>query len=311
MRKITSLIKKNFLYGFFGGAIILSIFLLFCCGPKQSSDFLNFEQNLPPPGLYPKKTTNVPVPYLTAKSVVVLDVESGATLFEKNSAIATSPASTTKIMTGLIALENYQPQQIIKVGNLGNVEGQKMKLLSGEEITFKNLLYGLLVASANDAALVLAQNFPLGEIGFVWAMNQKAKELKLGNSHFTNPVGYDDPDHYTSALDLARLATFAMAEGEFREVVGTEKITVFDINGKISHSFSNINTLVGKLPGVRGVKTGWTQIAGECLVTYLERNGQKIVVVVLGSQDRFKETEVLIDWIFNNFTWESLPESGN
>lgn len=266
----------------------------------------NLEKIIPTPAAYPKNLRKFPPPQLTASSYTVVDVTSGVTLLEKDSQIATSPASTTKIMTALVALENFQINQILEVGDLSRVEGQKINLIKGEKISFKNLLYGLLVASANDAALVLAQNFPGGESGFIWAMNQKAVELNLTKSHFTNPVGYDDPGHLASASDLARLAAFAMKDSRFAEIVATQRITITDLSGKITHNFSNINTLLGKLPGVKGVKTGWTQIAGECLVTFVERDNRQIIISLFGSQNRFKESEEIINWVFENFAWESF-----
>jgi D-alanyl-D-alanine carboxypeptidase len=266
----------------------------------------NLGKILPTPAAYPKNLLMVPPPLLTAKSYAVVDVDSGVVLLEKDSRIATSPASTTKIMTALVALENYPLGQILEVRGLNGVEGQRIKLVNGERISVENLLYGLLVASANDAAFVLAQNFPGGVEGFVWAMNQKAAELNLEKTHFTNPAGYDDPNHLASAYDLAKLAAEAMKNPEFAKIVATQKITVTDVDGKLSHSFSNVNSLLGKLPGVKGVKTGWTQVAGECLVTFLERDDRKIIISLFGSQFRFKETEEIVNWVFENFTWEDF-----
>lgn len=284
----------------FGG-----IFFVFS-SKRLSFEKGNLEKLLPPPAPYPQNSKGITAPDLTAKSAVVIDVDSSVVLFDRNVNVATSPASTTKIMTALVSLENYRLDQIIEVKDLEKVEGQKMKLFSGEKITVENLLYGLLVASANDAALVLARNFPNGEAGFIWAMNQKVKELGLTGTNYKNPVGYDDQNHYSTALDLARLAIYAMKNSEFAKITGTQKITIYDVTGTIPYPISNVNTLVGKLPGVKGVKTGWTQQAGECLVTFIEQDGRKIVIVVLGSEDRFKETEELIKWVYENFTWNNF-----
>lgn len=261
---------------------------------------------LPTPAFYPKNTTDNQPSGLTAKAVVVLDADSGTILFEKNSSMTTPPASTTKIMSALVALENFKIDQIIEIQSPPKVEGQTMRFYPGEKISVENLLYGLLIASANDAALVLASNFPNGQKGFVWAMNQKAKEIKMERTNFTNPIGFDEPNHYTTALDLARLSLVAMKNEEFAKIVGTSRITVYDTTGKIPHYLTNINLLVEKLPQVKGVKTGWTQQAGECLVSFVEQDGKKIIIVVLGSEDRFEETEKLINWVFENFTWESF-----
>jgi len=301
--------KPNFLMFCFLVGLLIFVGFFLISYPKniffKKEDFL---KSLPTPAPYPKNSTGKPAPILSAKSVVVMDVDSGSILLERNFRLITPPASTTKIMSALIVLENYNLDQVIEVKDLGEIEGQTMKLLPKELIKVENLLCGLLVASANDAAIVLAKNFPNGEAGFVWAMNQKAKELKLENTNFTNPVGFDDPNHFSTAFDLARLGAFAMRNPEFAKIVGTEKITVSDVNNEIFHHLLNINSLVGKLPGVKGVKTGWTQAAGECLVTFVEKNGRKVIFVILGSTDRFRETEKLINWVFENFQWENFNQ---
>ena len=300
-------VKKVALLSFLA---VLSVSGTFYLIFKKSSGFKTAPVlDLPAPVDYPEDLHQIPVPELTSKSIVVVDVDSKAILFEKNSGVATSPASITKIMSALVVLENFKLDQVLTVPDLGLVEGQKIKLIPGEKITTEGLLYALLVASANDAAQVFAKNFPLGQAGFVWAMNQKAKEIGLQKTNFTNPVGYDDPNHFSTSLDLARLAVFAMENPVIRRIVSTEKITIFNLEKTRSYPLSNINALIGKTPGVKGLKTGWTQQAGECLVTYLDYQGKRIVLVILGSQDRFGETEKLIDWIFKNFAW-GLPKNG-
>jgi len=296
-----------FLIGIFVGLLILGGWFLVNLSKRFVPNNYDWEQILPTPADYPRNSSQTPLPQITANSLAVIDIDSGAVLWEKNSQIATSPASTTKMMTALISLENFRLDQILTVGDLSKVEGQKIKLIEGEKLTVENLLYGLLVASANDAAIVLAQNFPGGEQGFVWAMNQKAVEMGFKNTHFTNPVGYDDTDHYSSALDLGKIAILAIKNPEIANIVATEKITISDVTGKIQHPITNVNTLIGKLPGVKGIKTGWTQIAGECLVSLIERDGHRVVVSLLGSKDRFKETREIINWVFENFVWELPP----
>jgi len=298
-------IRKIFSFTFLTGLLILIGFYLISFPPNFLLESKVSKLNLPTPPAYPKNSSGIEPPVLTARSVVIIDVDSGVELLQKDSKISTAPASTTKIMTALISLENYKLDHVLEVNGLKEIEGQKMKLVPNEKISVESLLYGLLVGSANDAALVLAENFPNGEEGFIWAMNQKAKELNLTGTHFTNPVGYDEEGHYSTASDLAKLAIFAMKNPEFSKIVGTEKMTIFDIEGKISHQLTNVNALVGKLDGVKGVKTGWTQQAGECLITFIERDRKRIVIAILGSQDRFVETQNLVNWVFTNFTWES------
>jgi len=311
MAKIKS--PKNyhiFLVEIFAGVLILAGFIFL---KLTSSSIKNFseapkdlEKILPTPALYPRNLGKTPIPPLTARSYIVLDADSGTSLLEREAKLATAPASTTKIMTALVSLENYRLDQILEVPEVKGIEGQKIKLLTGEKISAENLLYALLVASANDAAITLARDFPGGGEGFIWAMNQKAKELNLENTHFTNPVGYDDPNHYSTAADLARLALTAMKNEKFAQIVGTERINITDREGKITHEMTNVNTLLGELPGVKGIKTGWTQEAGECLVTFLEQNNHRIIISLLGSKDRFKETKLITEWVLANFQWEKV-----
>lgn len=255
-----------------------------------------------------KDTTNFPV--LTAQGVYAFDLDSGVVLYEKNSSENLYPASTTKMVTALVALDDYGLNKVLTVGPI-NVEGSKMGLLWGEKMTVENLLYGLLVHSANDAAEVLASDYPGGRAAFVEKMNEKAQELHAQNTHFVNPSGLDQDGQTTTAKDLARIANYAMGVKEFAKIVGTESYVSTDVTGKFKHSFTNRNELLGNVDGVLGVKTGWTDEARENLVTYVNREGKRVVIVTLGSQDRFGETKELIDWIYSNYEWKDvnyLPE---
>ena len=237
-----------------------------------------------------------------AKSALAVDLDSGKVLYEKNSDEPLLPASTTKIVTALVSLDSYPLNQVIKVENV-SVDGQKMGLVPGEEIKVEDLIYGLLIASANDAAEVLAYNFPGGRDFFVAAMNAKANILGLKNTFFTNPTGLDQSGQITTAKDLVDISTFAMKNPVFSNAVSTKGITVKSIDGKYTHKLTNVNQLLGRVNGVLGVKTGWTEEAGGNLVSYVERNNKKIMIAVLGSQDRFGETKILIDWVFNNYNY--------
>ena len=269
--------------------------------------------------VYPPKVTkaysDLPVlkdgavyPVLSAQSVMAVDVVSGVTLYEKDPNKPLLPASTTKIVTALVAIDTYELSQVLKVNRVG-VEGQKMGLVWGEEIKFIDLLNGLLIYSANDAAEVLAQNHPGGRELFIGLMNKKVKDLGLTNSHFTNPVGFDDGGQYSTARDLVIVSKEAMKNPLFAEIVGTKEKLVRSVDGKIVHRLTNINRLLGEVPGVVGVKTGWTENARENLVTYVVRDNRKVMTVVLGSSDRFGETKELIEWLFSNYNWEEVkPE---
>jgi len=263
-------------------------------------------QSLDSSSKYPVNQTGLPAPYLTARSAIVVDVDSKSLLFNKNPDLQLLPASTTKIMTGLVVLETYDLDDIVTIESV-NGTGQKMDLEVGERITVENLLYGLLVQSGNDAATALAQFHSDGEDAFIAAMNQKAKDLHLNGTQFTNAAGLDAYGHYTTVHDLSLLAAEAIKNETFKKMVSTQTITVSDIDNTISHQLETINELLGQVAGLAGVKTGWTELADECLVTYTKRDTKEIITVIFGSQDRFGETQQLIDWAFANHSWKEIP----
>jgi len=293
------------LWGFFlvGKSVVKTV-----PGPTINfKQIFGFKELLPTPAPYPVNRKISSLSELTAESVIVLDLDSMATLYEKNPDHKHFPASTTKVMTALVVMDNFSLDQVLTASSSGiKVEGNTIKILPNEQMTVENLLYGLLVGSGNDAALLLSQNFPRGTPAFVEAMNKKAQNLKLLNTHFTNPVGFDEEGHFSTAKDLARLAAVAIKNPVFSKIVSTPGIVITDVSGRNTHFLKNTNELVGRIEGVVGVKTGWTENAGECLITLTERNGEKVLTVILGSKDRFGETKKLIEWIFTNFTWQKL-----
>lgn len=268
-------------------------------------------KNFPPLPVLSERVDSFPI--FSAQAIMALDLESGLTLFEKNADIPHLPASTTKIMTAMVAMDYFSLKQELKVNGV-SVEGQKMGLVSGEKILFEDLLYGLLIFSANDAAEVLAANYCkfeseqefCGREFFVEAMNQKAKELYLKNTTFKNPSGLEDYEHVSTARDLIRISKVAMKNELFAKIVSTEEYVATSTDGKYRHKLANINELIGKVDGVLGVKTGWTENARENLVTYIERGDRKIMIALLGSQDRFGETKELIDWVFESYEWVEI-----
>ncbi|MCR4263687.1 MAG: D-alanyl-D-alanine carboxypeptidase [Candidatus Roizmanbacteria bacterium] len=253
-------------------------------------------------------------PLLTARAALVIDHASGTTLFAKNEDLPLWPASTTKIMTALVALDEYSPDEIVTVQNPVH-EGRIMNLLPGERIRVETLVESMLIHSANDAAYALADYHPQGREGFVSRMNQKASELNLVNTHFSDPAGFDDNKQYSTASDMAQLATVAFKNPLVFRSISTASITVSDVDYVTFHRLENVNELLGTVPGVAGGKTGWTENAKENLINITKRNGEEILTVVLGSDDRFGETKTLTDWIFTNFTWpgeeilKSVPTS--
>lgn len=262
---------------------------------------------------YPVNFSNVSAPQVTARSAVVIDRDSVVTMWAKNEHARLLPASTVKLMTALVAFEHYNLDDVLVAMEISDL-GQDMKLEKGEKITVRSLLYGVLVSSANDAATLLTQCYPGGTKAFIRTMNEKAQKLNLSKTHFANPTGLDSDEEgnlladysYSSASDLAKLARAVMKNPVLSEMVGTTEITITDVTGQIKHNLYNINGLLHWLPGMKGIKTGWTEEAGECLIGYIERDGRGVISVVLGSEDRFGETARLIDWAFSNHRWEEV-----
>lgn len=305
----------NSLLGDKRNLLFLSLFSFVFIASSALAISKGTEMYLEKKAIVSKSFTPIPVlseeagfPVLSAQAALAVDLDAGTILYEKNPEKPLLPASTTKIVTALVAMDYYPMDAVIKVGRV-SIEGQKMGLIQGEEITVKSLLYGLLIYSANDAAEVLATNFPGGRDMFINVMNLKASELHLENTSFSNPSGLDGNGHHSTAKDLIRVAEVAMREPLFREMVAIEEKRVTSVDGTIEHRLVNINELLGEVEGVLGVKTGWTENARENLVTYIERDGKKIMIVLLSSQDRFGETEELINWIFDNYEWKEVKLS--
>ena len=255
------------------------------------------------PILYPQ-SDGTKIPYHSARAVVILYVQGKTILYSKNPDMLTLPASITKVMTALVAPDYWSDHaRIIEAKNEDRAIGQTIKLERGEQIIIKNILYGPLVHSGNDAALALAENFPGGYTAFVSTMNQKAQELHLDHTTFKNPSGVEQYGHSTTARDLAVLAAYAMQNTIIAQMAQTKRIVITDITSSISHDLETTNELLGVIPGMIGLKTGWTTNAGECLVSFVERDGHQIVVVVLGSLDRFGDSTTLINWAYAHHNW--------
>ncbi|MEK9201028.1 MAG: D-alanyl-D-alanine carboxypeptidase family protein [Patescibacteria group bacterium] len=246
---------------------------------------------------------NLPIPEVVAKSIFIIDPDSQTVLYQRNADERLYPASTTKMMTALVANEQFSHDQKITV-TVAYPEGQDAGFMPGEVIDVENLLYALLVNSANDSAEILAENWPEGRPGFVNAMNQKAINLGLKNTFFKNPTGLDEEGHYSSAADLARIAQELIRHPYLGKIVSTEAAVVNTTDRSIYHPVTNINELLGHVPGVVGIKTGFTDLAGQSLVTLVDRDHRRVLVVLLGSTDRFADTKSLIDWSYSNFTWD-------
>src|SRR3989344_8891190 len=200
-------------------------------------------------------------PDITAKAVVVMDNDSKVVLFSKNPNLLFSMASTTKIMSAIIALDYYKMDDILTI-HAENVDGVNVGFKAGQRFSFENLLYAMLLPSGNDAALAIAQNYKGGEEEFVKKMNEKAEDLGLYNTHFADPAGLMDREDYTTALDLAKLASYALKNETFAKIVGTKEMMIADVSGGESFKLVNLNKLLGT-NGVTGIKTGYTDEAGQ------------------------------------------------
>lgn len=243
------------------------------------------------------------LPEISAQGIYVIDLPAFTPLLEKAKHNKFLPASTTKIITALVAYDIYKPDQIIEVKKTIN-EGQLMGLQIGEKITVENLLYGTLVHSGNDAAFVLADNYDYKK--FINLMNKKAKDLNMKNSHFTDPAGLEEKNQYTTPFDLALAARKLLKNQYLSKIVSTKEITISDIDFKYFHKLTNVNKLLGEIAGLGGLKTGYTKEAGENLVSFYKKNNHQYIIVILKSLDRFNDTTNVIKWIEENIDYLNL-----
>lgn len=245
---------------------------------------------------------------LSSRSVYIYDVDSDTTLFEKNGELLLLPASTTKIMTALVAREEYNLDDILTVPDVSEIEGFRVGLFDGEQLQVRELLKAALIQSSNDAAYVLAINHPSGLSGFVDLMNKKAVNLGLRSTLFENPAGFDNETQKSSARDLVIMSKEFMNDEFLKSIVSTKEDTITDSTGEYTHSLYNTHQLLGSDPSVVGIKTGTTDGANQVLVTQFNREGHNIIVVIMGSDDRYLETSQLIDWVFDEFIWLTPQE---
>lgn len=242
-------------------------------------------------------------PKINSRFAIVLDRNNKTILYGKNEKTKTKMASTTKIMTSLIVIENTDLNNIVEISSkAAGTGGSKLKIKKGDKITVRDLLYGLMLRSGNDAAVALAEYIGGSIEGFAALMNKKAKELGLENTNFVTPHGLDSDEHYTTPYELALLTDYALKNKTFANIVNT-KICNITING-YSRTISNTNELLGNLNGVYGVKTGFTNGAGRCLVTSIKRGDLDVICVVLGADTkkiRTTDSIKLIEYTFANF----------
>ena len=250
------------------------------------------------------------LPKTNSRRYIVYDRISKSMIIGKNEDIKSAMASTTKIMTTIVILEKADLNEKVTVSaKAGGTGGSRLGLKRGDKTSVRDLLYGLMLRSGNDAAVALAEHVGGSVKEFAELMNEKAIELGLTNTHFVTPHGLDDANHYTTALELAKLTDYAMDNETFAKIVGTKSTTIY-INNQ-SRQINNTNELLGVLNGVVGVKTGFTNNAGRCLVTETKRNNMDIITIVLGAdtkKDRTKDSVNLIEYTFSKYKMYNLEE---
>lgn len=248
----------------------------------------------------------------SAKGMCVMEQNSKKVLYEKDMDTMRANASTTKVVTAITVLQNCNDlDKVITVHDKSiGVEGTSIYLRKGEQLTIRDLLYGLMLRSGNDSAVALAYEVGGTEENFVDMMNSLCKTIGTKNTHFANPHGLDNPNHYTTAYDLALVTAYALNNPIFAEIVSTRQYVIEKTNTSDKRYLSNKNRLLNSLDGCVGVKTGFTSKAGRCLVSAIERNGVTIVCVVLNCGPMFEESAELLSRAFSEYNFAPITSKG-
>ncbi|HET9845676.1 MAG TPA: D-alanyl-D-alanine carboxypeptidase family protein [Nitrospira sp.] len=232
-----------------------------------------------------------------AHSILLKDLNTGATLYQFKSDLRLSPASLTKIMSALVILEHGRLADEVTVSRkAAHAHKIRLRLRTGQIFRLEDLLKAMLIVSANDACLAAIEHVGGDEDGFVALMNAKAVKLGLADTHFSNACGFDAPDHYSTAEDLARLSEIALQDPIFKELVREERELIMPLNEHRSYLLRNTNRLLGRIPGVEGVKTGFTSKAGRCLIAKVSQDGSDLLLVILNSKRRWNTATSLINY---------------
>lgn len=249
-------------------------------------------------------------PTINSRKYVIYDRLSGRCIYGKDEDKQTAMASTTKIMTILVVLDNCKLTDVVTIDKkAAGTGGSRLGLSEGDKVTVNDLLYGLMLRSGNDAAVALAIHTAGSIAKFADLMNDKAKKLGLKNTHFVTPHGLDNNEHYTTAYELAKLTDYALKNEKVLEIVKT-KTTTINING-YNRQITNTNELLGCVEGVYGVKTGFTNNAGRCLVTAVKRDNMDLIIVVIGAdtrKDRAKDSMKLIEYAYKRYRVINIEE---
>ena len=241
-------------------------------------------------------------PALTAPNYILVDVDTNKILLSQNINQRIFPASTTKLATALTALNLYPLDEVVTV-NQEYLTGKVMNLKLHEKITVKSLVSALLVYSANDSAYTLANHYQSGSRGFIDQMNLLMTKHNLNNTHFTNVDGVHDNNHYSTVYDLSQLARLSIKNSIVTNFAKTKELVVSDVTNEIKHPLVTTNELLGIIPEINGLKTGWTPEAKGVFIGLIDINGHSVISVVSQSEDRFQDTKILIDWLKQNVSW--------
>lgn len=284
--------------------IVNIIFFNTCCfADVENEDEINSLESIET-----NSNNTYQVPKILSKYAICIERTTGTILFENNAYEKTAMASTTKIMTSIIAIEKGNLNDTVTVSKkAAQINGSRLELKENMQISLKDLLYGLMLRSGNDAAIAIAEHISGSTENFAILMNEKAKSLGMNNSHFVTPNGLDDDQHYSTAYDMAVLTNYALNNKVFTEIVGT-KDTSISWNGN-PREISNTNELLGNYNGVYGVKTGFTFGAGRCLISACKRDGLDVIVVVLGAntkKDRTNDSVKILNYVNNSYEMVDL-----
>lgn len=251
-------------------------------------------------------------PQVSARAAILINADNGEALFEKNADEQRSMASTTKIMTALIALETAATEdKIIAITDqMVRVEGSSMGLQPGDKLTLKSLAAGMLIVSGNDAANSAAVAVAGSAEAFAEKMNQRAQELGMEHTHFVTPSGLDDDAHYSTARDMAKLAAAAMKNPDFAAIVGQKAMNISYVSPEQTRRFTNHNKLLSMYEGCIGVKTGFTKKSGRCLVSAAERDGVRLIAVTLNAPDDWNDHMAMMDYGFSQLEHFPVDDSG-
>ncbi|HXX75173.1 MAG TPA: D-alanyl-D-alanine carboxypeptidase family protein [Nitrospiraceae bacterium] len=240
-----------------------------------------------------------PLPWrkVPAHSILLKELNSGRILYEHEAGKRLSPASLTKIMSALVILElGRLDDQVTVSKNAARAHKTHLRLKPGQVFRLEDLLKAMLIVSANDACLAAVEHVGGDEDQFVALMNAKAAALGLGDTHFSNACGFDGLDHYSTAEDLAQLSQIALQQPTFRQLVREERSIIVPVNGYRPYVLHNTNRLLGRIPGVEGIKTGFTSKAGRCLIAKVSQNGSDLLLVILNSNRRWDTAKNLINF---------------